>query len=378
VGAVEEIAPEKNGLETLKNFISNKGQWSFGFLTYDLKNEIEYLSSSHPDRIGMPLLHFFKPEYILELGKKELIIHYYQNSIADPDKIFKEINETVVPQPEILPSSEILSRTNREEYIRTVNKIREEIRIGNIYELNYCQEFFSENCSLNPAQVYLNLVEISPMPFSCFYRYNDKYLISASPERFLKKEGSKIISQPIKGTIRKGNSAEEDALLVEQLYRDPKERSENVMIADLVRNDLSRIAMKGSVTVEELYGIYSFKQVHQMISTVKGEIREGASLVDILKASFPMGSMTGAPKVKAMELIEKYESARRGLFSGAVGYISPEGNFDFNVVIRSILYNDTNKYLSFMTGSAITFNSDPEKEYQECLLKAQAIREALK
>ena len=156
-----------------------------------------------------------------------------------------------------------------------------------------------------------------------------------------------------------------------------KDRSENVMVVDLVRNDLSKVCKEGTVRVDELYGIYSFPQVHQMISTVSGELKEEVCFTDILKATFPMGSMTGAPKNKVMHLIEKYEQTKRGIFSGAVGYISPNGDFDFNVVIRSIMYNADTSYLSFQTGSAITFYSDPEKEWEECLLKAEAIKVVL-
>ena len=243
--------------------------------------------------------------------------------------------------------------------------------------MNFCHEFYAENAIVDPFEVYLKLNRVSPMPFSCFYRNKDKYLMCASPERFLKKEGSKIISQPIKGTIKRGVTPKEDEALKNQLLNDPKERSENVMIVDLVRNDLSRTAKKGSVKVDELFGIYSFPQVQQMISTVSAEVKEEHHFVDVIKYAFPMGSMTGAPKIKAMELIEKYETTKRGLYSGTAGYITPAGDFDFNVVIRSILYNASEKYLSFTVGNAITHNSISESEYEECLLKAKAMFEVL-
>src|SRR5262249_41024055 len=223
----------------------------------------------------------------------------------------------------------------------------------------------------DPVSVYRELSSISPNPFSALYRINDKWLICASPERFLKKQGNKILSQPIKGTSERilGNE-ERDELSREKLFKSPKERSENVMVVELVRNDLAKICKEGTVDVDELYGIYSFPQVHQMISTVVGELKENISFTDIIRATFPMGSMTGAPKKRVLELIERYEKTRRGIFSGALGYNSPGGDFDFNVVIRSILYNSSDRYLSFPTGSGITFYSDPEKEWEECLLKA--------
>jgi para-aminobenzoate synthetase component 1 len=227
--------------------------------------------------------------------------------------------------------------------------------------------------------LYESLTTISPNPFAAYYKLGDKHLLCASPERYLKKKGNKLFSQPIKGTsIRHPHNVQKDENSRLNLFHSEKDRSENVMVVDLVRNDLAKICQEGTVQVEELFGIYSFPQVHQMISTVSGLMRENMTIIEALKATFPMGSMTGAPKRKVMELIEKYEQSRRGLFSGAVGYISPDSDFDFNVVIRSILYNSTNKYLSFQTGSGITFYSNPEHEYEECLLKALAIQKVLR
>ena len=252
-----------------------------------------------------------------------------------------------------------------------------QVKQGDVYELNYCMEFFSEKNKINPYYTYLDLIKKSPTPFSGFVKTSNKFLISASPERFIKKQKNKIISQPIKGTIKKTNNIAQNNKLKNKLLNDTKERAENVMIVDLVRNDLSITAKKTSVKVEELFGIYEFPQVYQMISTVVSEKSKKFTSVDVIKNAFPMGSMTGAPKIKAMELIEKYETTKRGLYSGAVGYFSPNDNFDFNVVIRSILYNSKNKYLSFIVGGAITDKSNPINEYNECLLKAKAIKEVL-
>lgn len=201
--------------------------------------------------------------------------------------------------------------------------------------------------------------------------------MSASPERFLKRNGTHVVSQPIKGTARRAENMEEDEGLKEALRTDEKERSENIMIVDLVRNDLSHYASKGSVIVEELCKIYTFEQVHQMISTITASVALEIDSVDLIKSVFPMGSMTGAPKIAAMQLIEKLESTKRGLYSGAIGYFAPNGDFDFNVVIRSILYNAEKQFVSFSVGSAITARSVPEKEYEECLLKAKAMRTVL-
>jgi len=243
--------------------------------------------------------------------------------------------------------------------------------------MNFCQEFFNENVKVNPATLYIKLCEISPVPFSCFYKVGNKFLCGASPERFLKKVGSKIISQPIQGTSKKGRSKIENSVIAKELFSNEKERSENIMIVDLVRNDLSRTAKKQSVKVEELCGIYEFPQVFQMVSTVTSELSDNHNFTDVIKNAFPMGSMTGAPKIRAMELIEKYEKTKRGLYSGSVGYVTPSQDFDFNVVIRSFQYNAETKYLSFITGGAITIKSYPEKEYEECLIKAKGLLEVL-
>ena len=201
--------------------------------------------------------------------------------------------------------------------------------------------------------------------------------MSATPERYIKKDGCKVISQPIKGTEKRSDNKKEDQQLALELSNDEKERSENIMIVDLVRNDLSRTAKKGSVKVKELCKIYTFDQVHQMISTVESKVKKSTNPIDIIETTFPMGSMTGAPKISAMQIIEELEETKRGLYSGAVGYISPKGNFDFNVVIRSILYNETKQYVSYSVGGAITAKSNPLKEYEECLVKAKAMRQVL-
>ena len=253
----------------------------------------------------------------------------------------------------------------------------EHIHKGDMYEANFCMEFFAENAIINPLEKFQKLNKISKAPFSVFFKNNKQFLLSASPERYLKKAGDKIISQPIKGTSKRFSDMNQDEESKQNLENDAKERAENIMITDLVRNDLSHTAQKGSVKVMELCKIYSFLQVHQMISTVTSKLDPQYSPIDVLKTTFPMGSMTGAPKISVMKIIENLEETKRGLYSGAVGYFTPEGDFDFNVVIRSILYNQENKYVSFSVGSAITAQSVPEKEYEECLLKAKAMSEVL-
>lgn len=377
-GSENELLSGPSGsFDRLKFFLKKQHSASlekplFGFFSYDLKNELENLSSSGADGIEMPLMHFFAPEHIFTIKGNELTAE-----TTDAGLNLEKIISDSPPSSLITDAVNLTPRISRRNYIDTVNRIREHIFRGDVYELNYCQEFYAENAEINPTEVYLKLNELSPMPFSCYYKFRDKYLLCSSPERYLKKNGNKIISQPIKGTIRRGENENEDLLMVKKLLDDKKELSENVMIVDLVRNDLSHIAKAGTVKVEELFGVYSFRHLHQMISTISCELDEKHHFIDAIKNTFPMGSMTGAPKVKAMELIEKFEATKRGLFSGAVGYITPGGNFDFNVVIRSILYNKKNSYVSAMAGSAITAECSPEKEYEECLLKAAPMFRAL-
>ena len=355
----------------LESFIQkNKGKYIVLFLSYDLKNEIEHLHSAHLDPIGFPALTaIVASDYVRIHTSGELT---YSNK-----DFLQSINDTVI---QIYPENsciEVEAKVSKEDYIHTVQQIRNHIIDGDVYELNYCTEFFAKNAAINPYKTYSDLNELSPTPFSVFAHLNGKFMMGASPERFLKKQGNTLYSQPIKGTSKRSNDEKQDALNKAFLLNSEKEKAENLMIVDLVRNDLAKSAKTGSVKVEELYGIYSFKQVHQMISTVSANTLDGIELSTMIKNAFPMGSMTGAPKVKAMQLIDQYEQTKRGMYSGAVGYISPEGDFDLNVVIRSLQYNAEKKYLNFEVGSAITFDSNPEEEYKECLLKAEAMVKVL-
>lgn len=348
------------------------GCWLFGHLGYDLKNEIEELSSENPGHTGFPDLFFFEPEIVIRFSEKDMIIE-----ANDPKQVFKEIKAS---RPSEAPQKKVLlhHRFSRAEYIDVIGQLKKHIQRGDCYEINFCQEFYVEKAIIDPVAVYKKLSAVSPNPFSALYRTGDQWLICASPERFLKKEGTKLLSQPIKGTSKRVIlDEEEDEKSRRGLQGSAKDQSENVMVVDLVRNDLAKICREGTVVVEELFGIYSFPQVHQMISTVSGELKKDKSFTEIIRATFPMGSMTGAPKRKVMELIEKFERTKRGIFSGAVGYISPEGDFDLNVVIRSVMYNAATHYLSLQVGSGITWYSEAEKEWEECLWKATAIEEVL-
>lgn len=391
IGASQEliIGNSKNALEQLQDFYDKKKGWLFGYLAYDLKNQIEHLSSENDDGLQFPLLHFFIPKVVIQITSNSATVFYDDDviTIEEADEIYTTCCNPPTPlfKGELLhqvslkdeQNITIKSKITKPEYINAVNQLKQHIRKGNIYEVNFCQEYFAENTTINPVAIYSKLNTISQAPFSAYCKFGSQYVMCASPERFIQKRGNHLISQPIKGTAKRSANSEEDEQLKQELKNNPKEQSENVMIVDLVRNDLSRIAKRGSVNVDELFGIYSFKQVHQMISTISCDVKEDVSFTEIIRNTFPMGSMTGAPKISAMKLIEEFESTKRGLYSGAIGYIDPYGDFDFNVVIRSILYNEENKYVSFMVGSAITDKSVAENEYDECLLKAKAMFEVL-
>ncbi len=366
----------ENAFQDLYQYQSQTKDWLFGYLSYDLKNDTEALHSNNFDGLEFPDLFFFQPKKLFLIKENEVEIQYLRMCDDEIETDFEEIESiaSIIHHPS---SINIQQRISKENYLSKVSKMLEHIHRGDIYEANFCMEFYAEKAKIEPLEIYQKLNAISEPPFAVYFKNNFQYLLSASPERYLRKEGLKVISQPIKGTARRSFDIEQDEQLKSDLAQNEKERSENIMIVDLVRNDLSHTATKGSVQVEELCQIYTFKQVHQMISTVVSEVENTTSPIEILRTTFPMGSMTGAPKISAMQIIEALEETKRGLYSGAVGYFTPTGDFDFNVVIRSILYNSQNQYLSFSVGSAVTSQAIPEMEYEECLLKAKAMFEVL-
>jgi para-aminobenzoate synthetase component 1 len=378
VGAEKSLETTTNrAFERLEQFHEDCKDWIFGFLTYDLKNSTEALSSQNFDALHFPDLYFFQPKKLILIKDNKVIFKYLIKHHEEVYTDFNQIKSTDIPGIEVHDAPKIKLRIHKDAYFEKVEAMLAHIHRGDIYEANFCQEFYAEDLQINPVQTFLKLNSISRPPFSTYLRLKDKYLLSASPERFLRKDGQRLISQPIKGTARRSHDPEQDRKLKRELQQNEKERSENIMIVDLVRNDLSHTAKPGSVQVTELCQVYSFMQVHQMISTVEAEIREGTSFAQVIKHAFPMGSMTGAPKISAMKIIEELEETKRGLYSGSVGYVTPDRDFDFNVVIRSILYNATKKYASYSVGSAITAKSIPHNEYEECLLKAKAMKEVL-
>ena len=368
-----------NGFEKLNDFQKNANDWLFGFLSFDLKEDTYQLPCKKSNSLDFPSLYFFQPKKIILI--KDNVVYFYYLPLCDEDIFsdYEAINNTTLSVEKISQKSiNFKQRTSKESYIIKANQLLQDIQLGNIYEVNYCIEFYDDDANINPHDIFFRLNALAKSPFASFFRIYDKYIICASPERFLKRKGNKLISQPIKGTARRFEDENEDLISKNNLKNNAKEISENIMIVDLVRNDLSITAEKGSVSVEELCEVYTFNQVHQMISTIVSEVKHGTSATDVLKTTFPMGSMTGAPKFSALQLIEKHEDFRRGVYSGSVGYFDPNGNFDFNVIIRSLLYNSTQRYLSYSAGSALTAQANPQQEYEECLLKAKIIHQIFK
>lgn len=355
----------------------HQNTWLVGYLSYSLKADTEKVADNKPNTQGFAAIEFAEPGCIIYAQGDSLVMLYDNHIVSSPQDLISLI-EGIKPQSEEANSTvDVKPHINKEEYIQQVNSLKQHIQLGDIYEANFCMEFSADKVEINPYQTYKRLVQASPMPFSAFVKTGTNYLMCASPERFAKKEGSTVYSQPIKGTAPRGADETQDKANAEGLVASEKERAENVMIVDLVRNDLGRTAKIGSVKVDELFGIYHFPKVHHMISTVSSEVEEGKGFAEVIKKAFPMGSMTGAPKIRAMQLIDKHEQGARGLFSGSVGYITPNGDFDFNVVIRSIFYSKETQQLSYWAGSAITAKANAEQEYEECLLKLEAIRQVL-
>lgn len=376
-GSMRGFQFQHHVFSALKQLVEEQPNWYFLHLTFDVKAETHGIASQHQDKLGFPAAFIFSPLWLV-LVKKDIIELHYPPSKGEGEarevlrQLLRPVGKSLKHSPTIK-----FHKPTFDEYQRSFEAVQGHLARGDIYEMNYCINFSADAASIDPVSTYLRLSDHSPAPFSVFYRYGNSFLLSASPERFLKKEGNLIISQPIKGTTRRGKHSSEDEELRLLLQNSAKDRSENIMITDLVRNDLAQFAEEGTVRVSDLCGVYAFRHVHQMISTIECRLRKDFSSIDAIRLAFPMGSMTGAPKRNALKFIEAYETFNRGLFSGSVGYITPEGDFDLNVVIRSILYNAVQHYVSIPAGSAITVYANALQEYEECCLKAQALMHVL-
>lgn len=364
-------------LTTPQQYIEGIQDWAFGHFNFEWQHIHFGLTNTARDSVGFSTACLFQPEHIIYgIGNKITIL----SATEIPDILYHTIDSYTLHKlsKNINKPIELIASTNKSDYLNTVRDLQNHIRRGDCYEINYCIEFSKYKLKIDALSVYEKLSKLSPAPMSCLYKNGDAWLICSSPERFIAKRANNIFSQPIKGTIKRDiSNSFEDEILKKNLVESIKNKIENVMIVDLVRNDLSKFCMEGSVEVMEKFGIYSFAQVHQMISTIKGTVNRDIAFTEIMQACFPMGSMTGAPKRRVLELVQEYESSSRGIFSGAVGYINPDNDFDWNVVIRSIMYNEVSGYLGYKVGGGITFQSDPIQEYEECMLKAYALQKVL-
>ncbi len=375
VDAMDFVQPTSNYFSALEDFKQQHtneficGFWRYDVLDAAIQHEVEAI-----DELGFPALYYFQPRYVFELKGNTLTVNRnYPETFEIIERIQSVTIELKTEKGEIV----FTERTSKHDYIQQVNQIKQHIEEGDFYELNYCTEVVAEQSTISPIAVFEQLNVNAEAPFSCFVKFNESYLLCASPERFLCKRGHKMISQPIKGTIRRGRNVEEDENLKSELLHSEKERAENVMIVDLVRNDLTFYAETGSICVDELFGVYTFKTVHQMISTISASLSDDANVVKAIQNAFPMGSMTGAPKLEVRKYIAHNECFNRGLFSGTVGYFDADGDFDSNVVIRSVLYDSAKRKIVVRTGGAITYDSVPEQEYDEIILKRAALLHSL-
>ena len=371
-GSKAFISDAVASFDSVDTFLQGK-QWTFGHIAYDLGYSFQNLNPEKDNRLSFPQFFFFQPQIVLFIQGAQLHIE-----CSNADEIYDEIMNSAEQTDTGFLNIPIQQKLTKRDYLQKIRALQAHIQRGDCYEINFCQEFFAEDVVIHPVAVFHALNVISPNPFAALYKIDDRFLICASPERFLNKNGNKLLSQPMKGTAKRVPGDEiADKQAFTDLGHSAKDRAENVMVVDMVRNDLSVICKEGTVQAEALFEVHSFPAVHQMVSAITGLVEDDVPFSKIIRATFPMGSMTGAPKKRVMQLIDKYEEGSRGIFSGTVGCITPTGNFDFNVVIRSIIYNATNRYLSYQVGSGITIYSDPEKEWEECLLKGEGIKKVL-
>ena len=363
-------------LDALEKFSKEGSAWTFGWFGYDLKNDIENLETRNTDALGHPVLAWWEPEIVIQFS--DATVEVLSGDINDPRA--QEALQAIHQKGEMKDwgeMGEMVWSWDKDKYLQAFDDVKHLIQNGDVYELNLCMPLKGKASPHASWPLFCRLQKLTQAPFSGYLQCRSARIMSGSPERFLKREGDRLMSQPIKGTVRRGCSTEEDKALIDALQSSEKERAENVMIVDLVRNDLSRIAQKATVEVTELCGIHSFQTVHQMVSTIECTILEDKGISDILRATFPMGSMTGAPKISAMKHIDRIEREGRGAYSGSIGYITPTGDFDFNVLIRSLFHNSNTEMLVANVGGAITSLSDANEEYEECMLKADAIVKAV-
>ncbi|MCC3864042.1 aminodeoxychorismate synthase component I [Terrisporobacter petrolearius] len=379
--------------ELNKYKVENKTQLPFiggavGYLSYDLGNYIEKLPRSAKDDLnGYDLYfglydsvivvdHLKEKTYIatpdLDVKKEENLVLNIENKIDEAE--INGVNPICYEEKEVSPTK-LKSNFTKKEFENSVEKVRQYIKNGDIYQANLTQRF-SGKTTLSSYELYRDLRKVSPAPFGAYLNFDDFNILSNSPERFIKCMDKKLETRPIKGTRPRGKNKEEDLKLQEELRNSEKDKAELLMIVDLERNDIGRISKIGSVKVPELFVIEPYANVNHLVATVVGELDEDKDAVDAIKATFPGGSITGAPKIRAMEIIDELEPTQRNAYTGSIGYIGFNGDMDLNIAIRTVIKKEDDVY--FQVGGGMTWGSDPREEYQETLDKAQSIMRALR
>ena len=352
------------------------GDWWFGHMAYGYKDRLEALTSRCADGFNWPLTSWFVPRWVFEWNADGVSLHVHAEDRAEG----LAFAETLLACPDAMAASRRIAwepSTANAEHLRHAAAMLSHIQLGDIYEVNYCIAHEAIDGAFDPFTAFGALLARTDAPFAGFYRMGHRFALCCSPERFIAFDGLHMRSEPMKGTRPRGADAEQDIRLRDELANDPKERSENVMALDVMRNDFSRVSVPGTVRVPELFGVRTHPRVHQLVSVVEAQRAPVFTPFDAVKAAFPPASMTGAPKIRAMQLIDAHEGRARGLYSGTMGFFAPDGTADLNVVIRTLLCDSATGMLSIPTGSALTSKCDPAAEWEECLVKFTSIADVL-
>jgi len=371
----EPINNQNFGFPDFNAMLKRNPGFRMGYFTYEMSNLTKRSNNTKkPNAENTSPAFWFRPSLLIKCdqNKLEFLIDQYDNFQYISHKIKRTYRGYEVKCFD-LPKIKFKSTIKLNDYCKKIDEIKQNITDGNYYELNYCIERRARMAIRKPLNYWIKMVNKSKAPFSAYLKQNMTHIMCASPERFLRKEGNQLLSQPIKGTAKRYKNHNQDHASFTNLTRNTKEMAEHLMIVDLVRNDLTKCSGSVSTKVLELAKTCSFNTIHQLISSVQTELEPNHSITDILESCFPMGSMTGTPKQTVCNRIPILENQERGIFSGALGYFDSNLNFDLNVVIRTIIYDQTTNLLSLKTGGAITIDSNPEKEWKECILKCQSI-----
>lgn len=370
-GLVErQFSTRRSPLSVLEGYLS-EGYIAVGYLGYEFSRFTEEAFTPCRKKEG----DFFPDIYFLFFKKEDVI----SGAIKDLKHWLPTPSRDRLDWGKV---SKLRSNISKNEYLRMVSHARGYIASGDVYQVNLSQRF-TTTLKLSPLSYFLNLYEVQPVPFGCYMDFGEFQLVSGSMELFLRKTGQKLVTKPIKGTGKRGCTVEADAILQAELISSEKERAENLMIVDLMRNDLGRVCRLGTVKVNKLFNIESYSTLHQMVSEIEGVLNNGARIVDIIGGTFPPGSVTGAPKKRALEVIDELEPHLRGPYCGAVGIFMPDGDFTLSVAIRILVAREracsepSRTEGTFWVGGGIVWDSDPQKEYEETLVKARAIKKAL-